>query len=114
MRVHKNRLKTSDYRTIKPTKARYAARAQAEPFQRFYGTAEWQRTREAVITERGRRCEDCGATPVRLFVDHIRELRDGGAPHDPRNLRVRCGACHAAKTAAVRTERAGGAFDDEG
>lgn len=114
MRVHRNRLKTGDYRTIKPTKAGYAARARAEPFQAFYGSREWQRLREAVIAERGRRCEDCGREPERVFCDHIVELRDGGAPTDRQNLRVRCGACHAAKTAAVRTERAGGAFDDEG
>lgn len=41
----------------------------------------------------------------RLFADHVRELRDGGAPFDPANGMALCGACHTRKTAAARAAR---------
>ena len=50
-------------------------------------------------------CQECGRSGVRLFADHIHELRDGGAPFDPANRLMRCGACHSRKTAAVRAAR---------
>jgi 5-methylcytosine-specific restriction endonuclease McrA len=31
-------------------------------------------------------------------VDHIKGLRDGGAPYDLSNLQTLCGSCHAKKT----------------
>lgn len=58
----------------------------------------------------GGRCQDpnCatrGRTHGRLFADHIIELKDGGAPLAPENRMMRCGACHARKTAAARAAR---------
>jgi hypothetical protein len=64
-----------------------------------------------IIAERGRRCEDTDHDPsrprigVRLFGDHIRELQDGGAALDKRNVLLRCGACHTRKTARARAAR---------
>lgn len=74
----------------------------------FYGSTAWQAVREAVIRERGARCEDCGAIGVKLYVDHIDERGDGGAELDKRNLRIRCSPCHARKTRAEQQRRMGG------
>jgi len=41
----------------------------------------------------------------RMFVDHIVELKDGGAALDRSNLWLLCGGCHSLKTAAERTRR---------
>jgi len=72
-----------------------------------YHTPEHQRWSRAVIARAGGRCQGkgCGRSGVRLFADHIVELRDGGAPFDLANGQALCGACHARKTAAMRAER---------
>lgn len=74
----------------------------------FYHSPEWLALLDEIYRERGRCCEDCGATRVRLFGDHIVEIKDGGARLDKRNVRIRCGRCHARKTAMVRGQRARG------
>ena len=77
----------------------------------FYSTPEWRDLQSQIIAERGRVCEDpsCdGRTHkpgMRVFADHIVELKDGGAPLDRRNIMLRCGASHTRKTIAVRGER---------
>jgi hypothetical protein len=71
----------------------------------FYLSPEWRALMHAIISERGRRCQECGRTGCRLFGDHVVELKDGGAPLDPRNVLLRCGACHTRKTAAARAAR---------
>ena len=63
-----------------------------------------------IIHERGRSCEKCGASErngefLRIFGDHIVELQDGGAPLDPSNVMLMCGACHSIKTVAARDAR---------
>ena len=76
----------------------------------IYGTAEYRRWRGIVIGRAGGRCRDphC-AQPfragIRLFADHVVELKDGGAPFDPDNGLARCGACHTRKTVAERARR---------
>ncbi|WP_132254722.1 HNH endonuclease signature motif containing protein [Methylobacterium segetis] len=92
------RLKTLDTRTARP------APKMAES---FYTSVAWTTLRDEVVRERGRRCEalGCGRTSGRVFVDHIVERRDGGAPLDKANLQVLCGSCHTRKTAAARAKR---------
>lgn len=75
---------------------------QAEP---FYLSVEWRDLVAAVIRERGRRCEKCGRTDGRVYVDHIIELKDGGAALDRSNLQVLDATCHGKKTAQVRNKR---------
>lgn len=91
-------LATSDTRSLKPAPKQRAA---------IYGTAEHQDWSRAVIARAGGMCQGkgCGRTGVRLFADHIVELRDGGAPYDLANGQALCGSCHTRKTAAARAAR---------
>ena len=74
----------------------------------IYRTAQWREARAISIAMHAYRCDGCGARPRRLFVDHIVELRDGGAPYEQSNLRPLCGSCHTTKTLAARNIRIGG------
>lgn len=71
----------------------------------IYGSSSWRGLMSRLLAQRGRRCEACGRTGCRIFGDHIHELKDGGAPLDPGNIRLLCGSCHSAKTARVRAIR---------
>lgn len=71
----------------------------------FYQSIEWRSLVSAVLQERGRRCELCGRTDGRAYVDHIIELKDGGAALDRNNLQVLDARCHAQKTAKERARR---------
>ena len=76
----------------------------------IYQTPEYRLWRSIVIERANGRCRDphC-AQPfragIRLFADHVVELKDGGAPFDPDNGLARCGACHTRKTVAERARR---------
>lgn len=73
----------------------------------FYKTLEWTQLCKAIEAERGKRCEQCAKTGVRMFRDHVIELKDGGAALDKRNIRQLCGRCHSIKTAASKRARVG-------
>jgi 5-methylcytosine-specific restriction protein A len=76
-------------------------------------TTEHRGWRTAVLTKAGFRCEainngrrcDKASPKHRLFADHIKERRDGGAPLDPQNGMCLCGSHHTAKTIAQRVNR---------
>src|SRR5690349_5841984 len=99
-------IRTFEHRRIKPEEKR------ADP---FYLTPEYREWREAVISRAGRRCEDLDertgqrcpkAEPRhRMFADHVREVKDGGAKYDPANGKCRCGSHHTIKTARERARR---------
>ena len=62
-----------------------------------YATPAHRAWRAAVIERSGGRCQDptCrspGRRGIRLFADHIHEIKDGGALTDPNNGMARCGA----------------------
>jgi len=64
----------------------------ADPFYvsaRWKRLSKWYRAKEPL-------CEMCGA-PGRL-VDHIKEIKDGGALLDETNIQTLCSKCHATKT----------------
>lgn len=42
---------------------------------------------------------------MRIYGDHIRELRDGGQPFDPSNIQLLDAGCHNTKTIAERAKR---------
>jgi 5-methylcytosine-specific restriction protein A len=104
---------------IKPTIGRVidarAVKPEAKRADPFYLTPEYRAWREVVIARAGRRCEAIDertgrrcpkAEPRhRMFADHIKEVRDGGAPYDPTNGRCLCGSHHTRKTAQARADR---------
>jgi hypothetical protein len=49
--------------------------------------------------------QDCGASEGWLYLDHVVELRDGGARLDPRHVMFRCISCHTRKTPAEAARR---------
>jgi 5-methylcytosine-specific restriction protein A len=80
----------------------------------FYLSPEWKALMRHLIGVRGRRCEDPEhdrAKPregVRIYGDHVIEVKDGGALLDPANIMLRCAPCHGRKTALERARRAQG------
>ena len=74
---------------------------------RFYTLPAWIALRDRVRREAGGRCQapGCGRAERRMFVDHIVELKDGGAPLDRSNARLMCRAHHNQKTIAERAKR---------
>lgn len=71
----------------------------------FYLTKPWRDLMRRLIVARGNVCQQCGRSDVRLFGDHIHELKDGGAPLDPANIQMLCGSCHTKKTVKSRALR---------
>lgn len=87
-----------------------SARPSPKTVDPFYLTPEYQAWRAEVIRRSGGRCQDALCRSpwrrgIRLFADHIVEIKDGGAPLDPDNGMTRCGSCHTRKTIEVRAER---------
>lgn len=76
----------------------------AEP---FYLSRPWRDLVASIKRTRGARCQDCGATGVRLIGDHVIERRDGGGDLDADNVRLMCWPCHNRKTAKAKARRAG-------
>lgn len=70
-----------------------------------YATAAHRDWRAAVLARAGHACQGCGRRGVRLYADHIVELRDGGAALDVSNGQALCATCHSTKTAAARAAR---------
>ena len=75
--------------------------------QSFYDSTAWRKLRNWHVLNNPL-CEECKsngrATSVQV-VDHIIELKDGGAPLDASNLRSLCHAHHNTKTAQAKAER---------
>lgn len=90
------KIATLDTRSAQP------APHKADP---FYLSPAWRALMARLIEERGRQCQECGRTRCRIFGDHVRELKDGGAPLDPDNVRLLCGSCHTRKTVDARARR---------
>ena len=93
-----------------PTLDTRTARPLEKATDPFYKTADWREFIQQIIVVRGARCEDpqCktpNRIPTRIFGDHIKELRDGGARLDPANIMLRCGSCHTRKTLEERARR---------
>jgi 5-methylcytosine-specific restriction protein A len=91
------RIPTMDTRVVKPPPKA------ALP---FYSTPEWIELRNRVRAEAKGRCQRPGCTRPGHTVDHIVEIRDGGAPLDRTNVEYLCQPHHVSKTNAVRAKRA--------
>ena len=76
----------------------------------FYGSVRWKRFRDW-YARRNPLCEACkknGHVVPMNVVDHIVEIKDGGALLSEKNVQSLCNSCHAKKTAQVKREREGG------
>ncbi len=73
----------------------------------FYSSPAWIALRDRVRREAGGRCQvaGCGRIERGMIVDHIVELKDGGAPLDRSNARLMCRAHHNQKTVTDRATR---------
>ena len=71
----------------------------------LYASPEWRGLMDRIIAVRGRRCERCERVGCQICGDHVRELKDGGAPLDANNVMLLCGSCHTRKTVAARARR---------
>lgn len=89
-------LPTIDTRIAQPPPKR------ADP---FYLSKPWRQLMRQLVSSRGDACQECGRSGVRLFGDHIHELKDGGSHLDPSNIKLLCGSCHTKKTAKARAAR---------
>jgi 5-methylcytosine-specific restriction protein A len=82
----------------------------------FYGSRAWKALVARIVAERGRLCEakDCATQArgrgQRIYGDHVRELRDGGAALDPTNVMLLCASCHRRKTLLAAKQRAATPF----
>lgn len=84
-----------------------------KPRDRRYSSARWLRLRQQIIRRDGRRCSVSGCSsdmrePQMMQVDHIVEVKDGGAFWDPNNLRLVCRFHHYAKTVELIGQRQSG------
>jgi 5-methylcytosine-specific restriction enzyme A len=99
----RTRIKQQPPRISIPTVEQSRRVKETEP---FYKTPAWRRFAKNVVRKRGKICQLCGVgVSKRVFVDHVIELKDGGAPFDEDNVQVLCGSCHTWKTLQVRMER---------
>lgn len=87
-----------------PTHAKKTAyRGFWDGFQRFYNSDRWKRARNAKLVMNPM-CEMCKKQPA-VMVDHIVELKDGGAETDLENLQSLCDPCHKLKTGREKRRR---------
>lgn len=97
LRMLRTGLRAMDPRSVRP------APKTAEP---FYSSPEWIEMRDRVRREAGGRCQRPGCEHRGYIVDHIIEIRDGGARLDRSNLILLCSPHHGTKTAEARARRA--------
>ena len=66
---------------------------QAKRVDPIYKDPRWRATRQAVLKRDGYRCVVCHCDVSgkgKARVDHIKRVKDGGAPFDPANCRTLC------------------------
>lgn len=79
----------------------------------FYGTTAWRKFRNMYIRKHPL-CEMCrrdGRLEAACLVDHIKEIKDGGARLSEDNVQSLCSRCHARKTAMAKADRVAGVQD---
>lgn len=79
----------------------------------FYVSARWRRFRNWYLRQHPM-CEQCereGRLVPADMVDHVQELRDGGAPLTEDNVQALCRKCHAVKTAETKNHRKSGGYN---
>lgn len=74
----------------------------------IYSSARWVNLRKQFIRHNPlcAHCEAQGILTPAVLVDHIKEIKDGGAVYDVSNLQSLCNACHNTKTGKESKKRA--------
>ena len=80
----------------------------------FYSSPDWIALRNAERVAAKSICRRPGCGKRGFIVDHIVEIRDGGAPLDARNVELLCSSHHVLKTNAVRADRQAGRLPPKG
>ncbi|WP_289296486.1 HNH endonuclease signature motif containing protein [uncultured Reyranella sp.] len=80
----------------------------------FYSSPDWIALRNAERVAAKGICRRPGCGKRGFIVDHIVEIRDGGAPLDARNVELLCSSHHVLKTNAVRADRQAGRLAPKG
>jgi 5-methylcytosine-specific restriction endonuclease McrA len=80
----------------------YDTHTRSEELSAFYKSAQWKKVRAQVLA-REPFCRACKR--VAQVVDHIVEIKDGGAKVSYDNLQPLCHNCHNKKTADVKSLR---------
>ncbi|OPY83438.1 MAG: HNH endonuclease [Syntrophus sp. PtaU1.Bin005] len=73
----------------------------------FYLSVAWRRFRTWYLGQHPL-CEECerrGRMTPAAMVDHIKEIKDGGARLDESNVMAMCWKCHGIKTATEKNRR---------
>jgi 5-methylcytosine-specific restriction endonuclease McrA len=99
-------LRTISTRSVVAIRGDAMARS-VKPTLDFYGSAAWKEVRLEVQRACKRTCQRCRKPDTRIYVDHIVELKDGGAPLERSNLIGLCAVCHGRKTADEKAKRSG-------
>lgn len=73
----------------------------------FYSSPEWKALRSARMKDADYRAAKQRAGGGRVILDHVHEIKDGGAPLDPRNTQWLTMAEHATKTERAKGARVG-------
>jgi len=92
----------------KPIRKQQAPKHTTKKRDPFYGSGRWQKL-SRYYGNHHPLCEICltkGRTTPKQLVDHIIEIKDGGASLDSTNLQSLCHKCHGKKTAQSARERA--------
>lgn len=73
----------------------------------FYMSPAWRRFRDWYIKQHPlcQHCQADGFSVPSVIVDHVVELKDGGAPYDEGNAQALCRSCHNRKTMTVAMVR---------
>ena len=87
----------------------YDDTARSKESAKVYQSSKWKKLREKVLIRDGFQCVKCGKVvgikPKDHAVDHVVELKDGGAAFDINNLELLCQSCHSTKTAEEKRKR---------
>ena len=91
----------------KQTAREYEKYGRNKAAKAFYNTSQWKAVRTMKMN-RNPFCEICqshGRSEKAFFIDHIKEIADGGASLDMENLQSLCHSCHSRKTLQERNRR---------
>jgi 5-methylcytosine-specific restriction endonuclease McrA len=75
-------------RTRKQRKKNYLS----DKYRNYIASIEWQAFRNLILKERGRKCEKCGVSQVKLQVHHLTYVNLGHEKFE--DVQVLCKPCH--------------------